>query len=165
MDDLGLHATAVHAPEQRVCRVGLGGVGIVRGAHLVRARAENQPVKMLDRPAAADEFRCQPVEQFRMRRLGSANPKVVRRANQSVPEVPMPHTVGYNARRHRMLVVCQPTRELQPAAGFVVNTVAATKVKRHRHASRRCLAEREVVAPDVHGQVLDLPVLHRHRRG
>ena len=100
-----------------------------------------------------------------MRRLGSANPKVVRRADQSVPEMPMPNAVGNDARRHRMLVVSQPARELQPPAGLVVNTVAATKVKRHRHAARRRLAKREVVAPDVHGQVLDFPVLHRHRRG
>ena len=63
---------------------------------------------MFKTPAMLDEIVRKPIEQFRMRWPLALVPKVVRRADQTVAEVPRPNTINNDARRERIFRCGQP---------------------------------------------------------
>ena len=56
------------------------------------------------------ELRCQPVEQFRMRRLLALRAEIFRCPHQAAPEELLPHAIHSDARRQRILGSGQPLR-------------------------------------------------------
>ena len=63
-------------------------------------------------PTAIDEFRCQPIDQFGMRRLASLGSEIVRVAGDGLAEVMLPDSVDDGARGESVLRVRDPLGDI-----------------------------------------------------
>ena len=93
----------------------IGGVVELR-RHLVGLRRHDQPVHLLDAPAAVHELDRQPVEQLRMRRLLAHLAEVIERRHDAAAEMMMPDAIDDHARGQRIVRRRQPLRQRPPAA-------------------------------------------------
>ena len=80
-----------------------------------------------------------------MRRPVADRAEVVRRANQTFAEVPLPNAIHHHARREWIVAVGKPLGELEPAAAFDRRRLIRPR-DRAREASRRGITEGVVVA-------------------
>src|SRR5205814_10144374 len=77
----------------------IGGVGLDVGfVDLVRLHVNgtrhDQLVDRLELPAVLDQFLCEIIEQFRMRRRIALDADVVRRANTTIPHLLLPKPIA-----------------------------------------------------------------------
>ena len=72
---------------------------------------------VLDRPAAVDELRSQPIEQRRVGAGLAGFAEVVRRRDEAAPEVELPNAVDHHAGCQRMPGAGDPLGQREPPAG------------------------------------------------
>ena len=89
---------------------------IERGRHLVRFRAHDQAMELLEAPAAIHELDRHPVEQLLIRGLLSHLPEVVERRDDAAPHVVVPDAVDDDTRRQRVVARAEPFGEREPPA-------------------------------------------------
>ena len=115
-NDLRLEAEAVLTGQQPVARVHRGGIGAMGGSLAVGGRVQDQSVHVLQIPAAAHEFRGQPVQQLRMAGRVALRAEIVLGLYDSDAEVALPESVHGDPGRERVVVGDQPARQAQPIA-------------------------------------------------
>ena len=108
VERLEFEATTVLLPEQAIFRVGTEAVVAVEARLAVRCGVRDLPVECLHAPTVRHEFRCQPVEEFGVRRRVATEAEVAGRVDQPAAEVVHPNAVDEHAggewiilRRHR----------------------------------------------------------------
>ena len=88
-----------------------GGDRVVARGLSIRGGENDEPVHLFRRPARADEFAREPVEQFGMRRLHAVSPEVARRLDEASAEVTLPDAVHHHAGGERILRAGDPIGE------------------------------------------------------
>src|SRR5438876_133934 len=76
-----------------------------RAGLAVGGAGDDQPMDVLERPAASHKFACKPVEQLGVRRRTGTQTEVARRLNEAPAEVVHPETVDHHSRRQRIFRV------------------------------------------------------------
>ena len=90
--------------------VRVGRLGVAGGHH-------DQPVHLLDAPAARDELRREPIEEFGVRRLLTLRAEVSGGRNQALSEELLPHAVHGNSRCEWILRRDEPAGECEAVLG------------------------------------------------
>ena len=99
-------------------------------------------MQALDRPAAGDEFRRQPVEQLGVAGRLASDAEVGRRRHDSPAEMVLPDPVGHHPGRQRVIRMRQPIGELESTAccgpdGARGSPPPGTEIAARRAARRR----------------------------
>ena len=84
----------------------------------------------LNGPPTFDETGSEIIEQFGIRRLLTAQAKVVWRRDEALSEMMLPNAIDHDTRGKRVLGLCQPVGELSSAAcplGNLQSFVASEK--------------------------------------
>src|SRR2546423_1442928 len=128
----------------------------------VRRRSNNQPLHSLHVPAAADELRGQPVEQFRMAGRFALGAKVFGGLDDSGPEILLPILVDHHARGERIRRIENPFCEAQP----VLRQILRHWRKERGNTRRDLLTSIVVLTAAKHESIAWLGHLrHDHRCG
>ena len=105
-----------------------------RGRRLpIGGRRQDQPMDVLQRPAAADQFVRQPIEQLGMRRAAAVMPEIGGRLDDAAAEMVMPEPIHHHASRQRILWPSDPTGQgrrdalARAAAGISSGPIAADR--------------------------------------
>ena len=109
-DGLGLEPARGVAPEQAAIGIHCGGGARGRGLPK-RSREQHQPLEVFHRPAAADEFIGEPVEQFGMRRAAAVGSEIARRIHEPGAKRVLPQPVHHHPRGERILRTRDPLGE------------------------------------------------------
>ena len=104
--------------QQAVLRVGGEGLRRSGAALLVGAGEHNRLVQLLHRPAVGDEGVREPIQQLGMGWKLAADPEVAGRSDQSRSEVVHPDPVDHDARRERIVFVCDRLRQFEASAAI-----------------------------------------------
>src|SRR6185369_11933015 len=106
---------------QAVMRVDVVCGGVEGSALAVRGREDDEAVNVFEGPCTpcgpslSNEFRCEPVEQFGVRRPSAVEAEVVGCVDEAHAEVVMPEAVDYNARGERVVSIGNPVGEFGPS--------------------------------------------------
>ena len=110
---LGLESARREAPQKSAAAID-GERLFARLARLPPgAGGQDQPVNPLERPAGRDQFRRQPVEQFRVSGEDSVHAEIVECRGEAGAEVVLPKPVDDHPRRERVVRGRDPLRQLE----------------------------------------------------
>src|SRR5258706_11860468 len=90
-------------------------------------------MQLFERPAILDETRPQIIQKLRMRRWLRARSEVVRRADNSLPEMVQPYAIDDHARGERVIRADDLLRQFQPAAAVLEGLPRLFLLSRERH--------------------------------
>src|SRR5439155_22469357 len=130
---LEVQPMAVHLPKVAIVGVDLREPWILIAALLIRTRTHDQPMQLFQRPAVLDEPRCQIIQKLRMRRRLRARAEVVRRADNSLPEMMQPYAIRNHPRGEGIVRAGNFFRQFQPAAANFEWFAWARVLSRERH--------------------------------
>src|SRR6185369_7472272 len=98
--------------EPAIERVGFAEARRLARRLSIRIGRDDQLDDVLDVPAAVNEFGCEPVEQFGMRRPVALRSEIIDSPRQAGSEELLPQTIDEHAGRQRILARRQPPREI-----------------------------------------------------
>ena len=146
---LGIEPPPVHAPQQLVARIDTFGSSPPATRLPIGGTRNDQPVQFLKRLALVSKTERKPVEELRMRRLGSHFSEVVERRNDAATKVIVPNPVDDRTPDQRVLPIGQPPRQRGPPRALLCEVALHGRVQFRQDRRRTRFEFRSDRRPDV----------------